>query len=124
MRETVERTMRGDREAFGGLVGRTNERAYALATRILRDTHLAESGSRPVAPALPGHLMLRRRASFLAARAHGRDVRDIGRSARTDELSGLASFAVQLASVSCQLASVSCPVSRTCRGPSPGRSAR
>jgi RNA polymerase sigma-70 factor (ECF subfamily) len=34
--------MRGDREAFGQLVGLTSARLYAIATRILRDTHLAE----------------------------------------------------------------------------------
>src|SRR6186713_3154596 len=34
--------MRGDREAFGVLVNQTSDRMYAIATRILRDTHLAE----------------------------------------------------------------------------------
>ena len=42
MRDVVERAMRGDREAFGWLVGHTSDRMYAIATRILRDTHLAE----------------------------------------------------------------------------------
>ena len=42
MRDVVERAMRGDREAFGVLVGHTSDRMYAIATRILRDTHLAE----------------------------------------------------------------------------------
>src|SRR6188472_4376800 len=34
--------MRGDREAFGTLVNMTSDRMYAIATRILRDSHLAE----------------------------------------------------------------------------------
>ena len=34
--------MRGDREAFGVLVVHTSDRLYAIATRILRDTELAE----------------------------------------------------------------------------------
>ena len=34
--------MRGDREAFGMLVNLTSDRMYAIATRILRDSHLAE----------------------------------------------------------------------------------
>ena len=34
--------MRGDREAFGVLVVHTSDRMYAIATRILRDTELAE----------------------------------------------------------------------------------
>ncbi len=42
MRDVVERAMRGDREAFGVLVGQTSDRLFAIATRILRDTHLAE----------------------------------------------------------------------------------
>ena len=42
MRDIVERAMRGDREAFGVLVGQTSDRMYAIASRILRDTHLAE----------------------------------------------------------------------------------
>ena len=42
MRDIVERAMHGDREAFGVLVGRTVDRMYAIATRILRDTDLAE----------------------------------------------------------------------------------
>jgi len=42
VRDIVERAMRGDREAFGVLVGQTSDRMYAIATRILRDTHLAE----------------------------------------------------------------------------------
>lgn len=42
MRDIVDLAMRGDREAFGVLVGQTSDRMYAVATRILRDTHLAE----------------------------------------------------------------------------------
>ncbi|HJW20936.1 MAG TPA: sigma factor, partial [Candidatus Limnocylindrales bacterium] len=42
MRDAVERAMRGDREAFGLLVGQTSDRLYAIATRILRDADLAE----------------------------------------------------------------------------------
>ena len=42
MRDVVELAMRGDREAFGVLVNQTSDRMYAIATRILRDTHLAE----------------------------------------------------------------------------------
>jgi RNA polymerase sigma factor (sigma-70 family) len=42
VRDIVERAMRGDREAFGWLVGQTSDRMYGIATRILRDTHLAE----------------------------------------------------------------------------------
>ena len=42
MRDIVERAMRGDREAFGWLVGETSDRMYAIATRILRDPYLAE----------------------------------------------------------------------------------
>ena len=42
MREIVERAMRGDREAFGVLVVQTSDRMYGIATRILRDTDLAE----------------------------------------------------------------------------------
>jgi DNA-directed RNA polymerase specialized sigma24 family protein len=42
VRDVVEQAMRGDREAFGWLVGQTSDRMYAIATRILRDTHLAE----------------------------------------------------------------------------------
>jgi RNA polymerase sigma-70 factor, ECF subfamily len=42
VRDVVERAMRGDREAFGVLVNSTSDRMYAIATRILRDTHLAE----------------------------------------------------------------------------------
>src|SRR6187401_3149206 len=34
--------MRGDRDAFGLLVGQTSDRMYATATRILRDADLAE----------------------------------------------------------------------------------
>src|SRR3954467_13874433 len=34
--------MRGDRDAFGTLVLQHGDRMYAIATRILRDTHLAE----------------------------------------------------------------------------------
>ena len=42
MREVVERAMRGDREAFGWLVAQTSDRLFAIATRILRDSDLAE----------------------------------------------------------------------------------
>ena len=42
MRDLVERAMHGDREAFGWLVNQTADRMYAIATRILRDTHHAE----------------------------------------------------------------------------------
>jgi RNA polymerase sigma-70 factor (ECF subfamily) len=42
VRDVVERAMRGDREAFGVLVVHTSDRMYAIATRILRDTELAE----------------------------------------------------------------------------------
>ena len=42
MREVVQRAMRGDRDAFGLLVGQTSDRMYAVATRILRDADLAE----------------------------------------------------------------------------------
>jgi RNA polymerase sigma-70 factor (ECF subfamily) len=42
VRDIVEQAMRGDREAFGVLVNQTSDRMYAVATRILRDTHLAE----------------------------------------------------------------------------------
>lgn len=42
MRDVVERAMRGDHDAFGMLVSLTSDRMYAIATRILRDTHLAE----------------------------------------------------------------------------------
>jgi RNA polymerase sigma-70 factor, ECF subfamily len=42
VRDVVEQAMRGDREAFGWLVGQTSDRMYAIATRILRDSYLAE----------------------------------------------------------------------------------
>ena len=42
MRDIVEQAMRGDRDAFGTLVLQHGDRMYAIATRILRDTHLAE----------------------------------------------------------------------------------
>jgi RNA polymerase sigma-70 factor (ECF subfamily) len=42
VRDVVERAMRGDREAFGLLVGSASDRLFAIATRILRDTDLAE----------------------------------------------------------------------------------
>jgi RNA polymerase sigma-70 factor, ECF subfamily len=42
VRDIVERAMRGDREAFGVLVVHTSDRLYAIATRILRDSELAE----------------------------------------------------------------------------------
>jgi RNA polymerase sigma-70 factor (ECF subfamily) len=42
VRDIVEQAMRGDREAFGMLVLQHGDRMYAIATRILRDTHLAE----------------------------------------------------------------------------------
>jgi RNA polymerase sigma-70 factor (ECF subfamily) len=40
--ELVERARSGDRDAFEALVQLTSDRMYAIATRILRDTHLAE----------------------------------------------------------------------------------
>ena len=40
--DLVERAMRGDREAFGMLVGQISDRMYSIATRILRDGDLAE----------------------------------------------------------------------------------
>jgi RNA polymerase sigma-70 factor (ECF subfamily) len=42
VRDIVEQAMRGDREAFEALVLQHGDRMYAIATRILRDTHLAE----------------------------------------------------------------------------------
>jgi RNA polymerase sigma-70 factor (ECF subfamily) len=42
VRDAVEQAMRGDREAFAWLVNQTSDRMFAIATRILRDTHLAE----------------------------------------------------------------------------------
>ena len=42
MDELVERARAGDRDAFASLVGLTSDRMYAIAARILRDTHLAE----------------------------------------------------------------------------------
>ena len=42
MDELVERARSGDREAFASLVQLTSDRMYAIATRILRDAHLAE----------------------------------------------------------------------------------
>ncbi|TAL09061.1 MAG: RNA polymerase sigma factor [Chloroflexota bacterium] len=42
VRDIVERAMRGDREAFGVLTVHVSDRLYAIATRILRDSHLAE----------------------------------------------------------------------------------
>ena len=42
MRDIVEQAMQGDREAFGVLVVQVSDRMYAIATRILRDSHLAE----------------------------------------------------------------------------------
>jgi len=42
VRDVVEQAMRGDREAFGWLVGQTSDRLFAIATRILRDSDLAE----------------------------------------------------------------------------------
>jgi RNA polymerase sigma factor (sigma-70 family) len=42
VRDIVEQAMRGDREAFGWLVTQTGDRMFAIATRILRDPHLAE----------------------------------------------------------------------------------
>lgn len=40
--ELVERARAGDRDAFASLVRQTSDRMYAIATRILRDSHLAE----------------------------------------------------------------------------------
>ena len=42
MDELVDRAWSGDREAFAALVQLTSDRMYAVATRILRDAHLAE----------------------------------------------------------------------------------
>jgi len=42
VRDVVERAMRGDREAFGWLVSQTSDRLFSIATRILRDSDLAE----------------------------------------------------------------------------------
>jgi RNA polymerase sigma-70 factor, ECF subfamily len=42
VRDLVERSRNGDREAFAMLVRATSDRMYALATRILRDGDLAE----------------------------------------------------------------------------------
>ena len=42
MRDLVERARGGDREAFASLVHATSGRMYALATRILRDSDLAQ----------------------------------------------------------------------------------
>ena len=42
MDELVERARRGDREAFASLVQLTGDRMYAIATRVMRDAHLAE----------------------------------------------------------------------------------
>ena len=42
VRDLVEQALRGDREAFAGLVAQTSDRMYALAARILRDSVLAE----------------------------------------------------------------------------------
>jgi RNA polymerase sigma-70 factor, ECF subfamily len=40
--DLVERARSGDRDAFASLVELTSDRMYAIATRILRDTDLAE----------------------------------------------------------------------------------
>jgi hypothetical protein len=37
--ELVERAREGDRDAFASLVQLTSDRMYAIATRILRDSH-------------------------------------------------------------------------------------
>jgi DNA-directed RNA polymerase specialized sigma24 family protein len=42
VRDLVERAQEGDRDAFAALVGLTSDRMYGLATRILRDSVLAE----------------------------------------------------------------------------------
>jgi RNA polymerase sigma-70 factor (ECF subfamily) len=42
VRDIVQQAMRGDREAFGILVLRISDRMFAIATRILRDSDLAE----------------------------------------------------------------------------------
>jgi RNA polymerase sigma-70 factor (ECF subfamily) len=42
VRDIVERAMRGDHDAFGLLVNMTSDRLFAIASRILRDTDLAE----------------------------------------------------------------------------------
>lgn len=41
-RSLVERAQRGDRDAFASLLGAVGDRLYAVAFRILRDTHLAQ----------------------------------------------------------------------------------
>lgn len=41
-RDLVERAMKGDAEAFAGLMTMTGDRMLAIAYRILRDVHLAE----------------------------------------------------------------------------------
>ena len=43
--ELVDRARRGDREAFGVLVGGAVDRLYAIARMILRDTELAEDAT-------------------------------------------------------------------------------
>jgi RNA polymerase sigma-70 factor (ECF subfamily) len=42
VRDVVEQARRGDREAFRVLVVQASDRLFAIAARILRDTHLAE----------------------------------------------------------------------------------
>jgi RNA polymerase sigma-70 factor, ECF subfamily len=42
VRDIVQQAMRGDRDAFGVLVHGISDRMFAIATRILRDTDLAE----------------------------------------------------------------------------------
>ena len=42
MDELVERARKRDREAFASLVQLTGDRMYAIATRVMRDAHVAE----------------------------------------------------------------------------------
>lgn len=42
MRDIVEQAMHGDRDAFGWLVNQVADRMFAVAVRILRDSHPAE----------------------------------------------------------------------------------
>lgn len=43
--DLVERAQRGDEEAFASLAAASVDRCYALACRILRDTHRAEDAT-------------------------------------------------------------------------------
>ena len=55
MRDIVEQAMRGDRDSFAWLVTLTSDRMFAIATPILRDTHLAEDALQ----SRPGHGLAR-----------------------------------------------------------------